>query len=166
MLAPVHLPGTANGTRLLTYYSPASGASAQGTPMKTPDREPPRPPAKITTPTLKEQPLDASLATGQSSERGEDARGEGQITVAAPQIFPHPQPDLSSLPRGGRGDVILDATIDADGHIASLTVTTSLTPAIDEAVMATVRGWIFTPAKKDGVPVPSEQELYFHYERG
>jgi hypothetical protein len=29
-----------------------------------------------------------------------------------------------------------------------------------------VEQWRYTPAKKDGVPVPSERELHFHYERG
>jgi protein TonB len=41
----------------------------------------------------------------------------------------------------------------------------SLGPAIDNAVIATVNQWLYTPAMKDGVPVPSVEELHFHYER-
>jgi protein TonB len=37
---------------------------------------------------------------------------------------------------------------------------------VDETVIAAVRQWEYTPAKKNGVPVVSEQELHFHYERG
>jgi protein TonB len=29
-----------------------------------------------------------------------------------------------------------------------------------------VKQWLFTPATKGGVPVASEQEFHFHYERG
>ena len=36
---------------------------------------------------------------------------------------------------------------------------------VDEAVMATVQQWTFHPATRNGQPVPSEQELLFHYER-
>jgi protein TonB len=48
----------------------------------------------------------------------------------------------------------------------SFTLGAGLDPSVDQAVIATVRQWLFTPATKDGVPVVSEQEFHFHYERG
>jgi protein TonB len=36
---------------------------------------------------------------------------------------------------------------------------------IDDVVIATVKQWSFAPATRNGVPIPSEQELHFHYER-
>src|ERR1039458_3712309 len=80
--------------------------------------------------------------------------------------FPHPTPDLSGLPHGTEGDVVLDAVIDEHGKIAHLTLLKGLGAPIDQAVIATVQQWCYTPAKKEGIPVPSEQELHFHYQRG
>jgi protein TonB len=80
--------------------------------------------------------------------------------------FPYPHPDLSALAHGTRGDVILDAVIDEHGRITGLTLLKGLDPSVDQAVIATVRQWLFTPATRDGVPVVSEQEFHFHYERG
>ncbi|HTF62834.1 MAG TPA: energy transducer TonB, partial [Edaphobacter sp.] len=86
--------------------------------------------------------------------------------IALLQHFPYPHPDLSALAHGTRGDVILDAVIDEHGKVRELTLLKGLDPSIDQAVIATVRQWLFTPATKDGVPVASEQEFRFHYERG
>jgi len=40
--------------------------------------------------------------------------------------FPYPQPDLTSLPRGTKGDIILDAVIDESGKITELTLVKGL----------------------------------------
>jgi len=90
----------------------------------------------------------------------------GEISLALEKYFPYPKPDLSSLPHGTRGDVILDAVVGADGKIEELTLVQGLGPAIDSVVIATVKEWSYIPAMRGGVPVPSKQELHFHYERG
>jgi protein TonB len=92
--------------------------------------------------------------------------GEGDITIALQTVFLYPKPDLSSLPHGTKGDVILNAVIDEHGKISELTLLKGLGSPVDETVIAAVRQWEYTPAKKNGVPVVSEQELHFHYERG
>jgi len=61
--------------------------------------------------------------------------------------------------------VILDAVVDQNGKIAELRLIQGLGPAIDNVVIATVKQWSYTPATRNGVPVVSEQELHFHYER-
>jgi len=58
-----------------------------------------------------------------------------------------------------------DYAIDEHGKIAELTLLQGLGPTIDDEVIQTVDQWIYTPATKNGVPVPSIQELHFHYER-
>ena len=62
--------------------------------------------------------------------------------------------------------MILDAVIDDHGKITQLTLVKGLGSPVDETVIATVQQWTYTPAMKNGVPVASEQELHFHYERG
>jgi len=164
-IAPFRLPGTAKGLTLLTYYSPGSSKpSATDSPVrskrtktaKTESRkiaDTPTPPA----------PPRADAGAGNTTESG---LGEGDIRIALLQHFPYPHPDLSALAHGTRGDIILDAVIDANGKIAKLTMTRGLGFGIDEAVLATVQQWTFKPATRNGTPVSSEQELHFHYERG
>jgi protein TonB len=93
-----------------------------------------------------------------------DALGDGDISIALMQYFPDPRPDLSRLPHGSRGDVILEATIDATGKISQLTVKQGLGYGVDEAVVATVQQWTFRPAERGGKAVASEQEFHFHFE--
>ena len=163
-VAPFRLPGTAKGLTLLTYYSPGSSKpSATDSPVrsrrtktvKTESRkiaDTPTPPA----------PPRADAGAGNTTESG---LGEGDIRIALLQHFPYPHPDLSALAHGTRGDVILDAVIDEHGKVKELTLLKGLDPSIDQAVIATVRQWLFAPATRDGVPVISEQEFRFHYER-
>jgi len=94
-----------------------------------------------------------------------DALGEGDVTVALATFFPTPKPDLTTLPHGTRGDVVIDVVIDETGAVVDTKVEDSLGEQVDAAVMATVETWTFQPAMKDGKPVASEQQLLFHYER-
>jgi protein TonB len=165
-IAHFKLPGTVRGISLLTYYSPGSHqrsrmASAVRTNLTKNSRVPSR---KVVRPApIPAEPLTADSGPGTAAESG---IGEGDVNIALPHHFPSPQPDLSPLPHGASGDVILDAVIDEHGKISSLTLLKGLAPSIDEAVIATVKEWSFTPATKDGMPVVSEQEFHFHYERG
>ena len=78
---------------------------------------------------------------------------------------PSPAPDLSVLPHGAAGDVMLDILIDAQGNITGIKLDHGLNPDIDKTVIATVQQWSFAPATRNGQPVASEQELLFHYIR-
>jgi protein TonB len=99
------------------------------------------------------------------STTGNDAFGSGDVNIALLSFFPVPKPDLTQLPHGTRGDVVIDVVIDASGKIVQLKMTKGLGHGVDEAVLATVQQWTFHPATRNGQPVASEQELLFHYER-
>jgi periplasmic protein TonB len=165
-IAPFRLPGTAKGLTLLTYYSPGSSkpsaTDATVHSKRTKKARTESHTAVVDTPAPPAPPR-ADAGTGNTTESG---LGEGDIRIAMLQHFPYPHPDLSALAHGTRGDVIVDAVIDEHGRITGLTVLKGLDPSIDQAVIATVREWLFTPATRDGVPVASEQEFHFHYERG
>jgi protein TonB len=164
-IAPFKLPGTAHGLTLLTYYSPGSRKlSATDSPVRTNRATNAKAGRKREVADKPEQPQPprADPGTGNTSESG---LGEGDIRIALLQHFPYPHPDLSALAHGTKGDVILDAVIDEHGKITQLTLLKGLEPSIDQAVIATVKQWLFTPATRDGVPVASEQEFHFHYER-
>jgi protein TonB len=164
---PYRLPGTAKGVSLLTYYSPGSLQLTESkAPAKSPQKARPAP-APRPVPEAPQVELakaaEAQAGVGTSAQSG---LGEGDITIALQSYFPYPTPDLSKLPHGTKGDVILDAVIDADGKISQLTLLKGLGTPVDQMVIATVQQWRYTPAMRKGVPVVSEQELHFHYERG
>ena len=165
---PTRLPGTAHGSRISLIYSPGSARTEKSLAALKPA------PAKLTQPTK----LHAILTTQASTDthapasanpnaaQGGDARGSGNVTVALATFFPAPKPDLTQLPRGTRGDVIVDVVIDEQGKIVDTQVAQSMGHGVDETVLATIQTWTFKPATKDGVAVPSQQEILFHYERG
>jgi periplasmic protein TonB len=165
-IAAYKLPGTAQGVHFLTYYAPGS---VHATPNEVAAKAVEKQASKLTMQTevaqAKADPVLTPSAEKGIGNAGESGAGEGNITIALEKYFPYPKPSLETLPAGSAGDVVLNAVIDEHGKIAQLTVVHGLGPAIDDAVIATVNQWVYTPAMKDGVPVPSVEELHFHYER-
>ena len=166
-VAPMRLPGTALGVTPLTYYSPGSFRPLKSdSQLKSRKKTTPTPiahPVQEAPELIRPQNEQAETGTNTAEKSG---LGEGDITIALQTVFKYPKPDLSSLPRGTKGDVILNAVIDEHGKISELTLLKGLGSPVDDMVIAAVRQWEYTPAKKNGVPVTSEQELHFHYERG
>jgi protein TonB len=162
---PVHLPGSAEGKHMLLTYSTGAQPSVTESAVTK----------QVSAVTKTAAPKKAAVASAAeakpmaeqgSGSAGLSGLGDGNMTIAALKVSPRPQPDLSTLAHGRGGNVILNAVIDTHGAITELTVVQSLSEAIDQQVMSTVRGWSFVPATKDGQPVASEQEIVLHYERG
>jgi periplasmic protein TonB len=171
-VAPIRLPGSERGSNLILTYSPGR-APVQATapnPKTAPKQAkasiplPATPTPEPTTPAT--SPNSQSPTAAQpDSVAGADSLGSGNINIALASYFPTPKPDLTPLPKGTKGDVILDIVIDTAGKITDIKMTSGLGHGIDENVIATVQQWTFHPATKDGQPVASEQELHFHYEK-
>jgi periplasmic protein TonB len=66
---------------------------------------------------------------------------------------------------GNNGDEIVEITIDEQGNVVKTAVLKSIRNDLDQKVIATVLGWRFKPATQDGVPIPSQQDVYFHFGR-
>ncbi len=166
-LAPYRFPGTSQGVRLLTYYAPGSPTHAASALAVKPAAKPrPTVTARIAAPSTTPKPAPAVAGTDRGTGSADQSGlGEGNISIALLKHFPRPAPDLSTLPPGTAGDIVLNAVIDEHGAVSDLQLVHGLGPAVDNAVMAVVRQWTYTPATRNGAPVPSEQELHFHYER-
>ena len=166
-IAPYRFPGTAQGVRTLTYFSPGNPRpKADNPPLAKPVQKVEKsiqPPDRVAA----AEPANAAAPANDpgAGEAAKSGVGEGNISIALPRVFPYPTADVSGLARGAGGDVILNAVIDEHGRITELTLIRGLGSPIDQTVLATVQGWSYAPATKDGVPVRSEQELRFHYER-
>ena len=165
-LVAYRLPGTKEGVQYLAYYSPGSTEAAQSDiAVKAVAKAEQKSVAHSVVAPPQTQETTALRSERGDGNAGQSGLGDGNITIALQKFFPYPKPSLSTLPRGAAGDVILNAVIDEHGKISELTLLQGLGPAIDNDVIQTVNQWLYTPATKDGVAVPSVQELHFHYER-
>ena len=69
----------------------------------------------------------------------------------------------SALATGDHVDVLLELTIDADGHVTKAIVLTSGGTEFDNAAMAAAKSWLFAPAKRNGKPAESRIHVPFHF---
>ncbi|HEX4604565.1 MAG TPA: energy transducer TonB, partial [Candidatus Angelobacter sp.] len=85
--------------------------------------------------------------------------------VSMPRAIYSPEPEFSEEARRSKyqGEVVLLATIGADGLPRNLTVVRSLGMGLDEKALETVRTWRFDPAKKDGRPVAVQMNIIVNF---
>jgi protein TonB len=162
------LPGTDLGTRVELAYLP--GRAPAPTPRPQAKVKPKALPAPKITPdpvveAAKTPSPNASSPASDvpDSSSGSDSWGSGSIQIALTTYSPSPAPDLSVLPHGVQGDVVVDVTIDPTGKVADLAVLHTLGYGIESSVIGTLKTWTFRPATKDGNPIASVQELHFHF---
>ena len=78
--------------------------------------------------------------------------------VVVQQRFPQwVPPDAASRVRGFRGSVRVQ--ISAEGKVTSADIVKSVHPAYDPLLLRAARGWLYEPARQDGVPIPSEKTV-------
>lgn len=179
------LPGTDLGTRVELSYMPGRAPAPASHPQRKvkpkaisgPPISPSPTVAKIAPDTVHLPPLphltvteaapspnvSAPASAVPDSSSGSDSYGSGAIQIALTTYSPSPAPDLSALPRGVQGDVVVDVTIDPTGKVADLAVLHTLGYGIESSVIGTLKTWTFRPATKDGSPIASVQELHFHF---
>ena len=87
-----------------------------------------------------------------------------EIRPALPVVSPDPALD-PEVAHTTSGDIVVEVTIDEAGNIVEKKIIQSLGPSIDPIVMATLERWHFMPATKNGVPIPSKQDVYYHFPR-
>lgn len=71
--------------------------------------------------------------------------------------------DTDDLAGISEGNEIIELTIDAQGSIVDKSVIQSLSPAVDMRVLTALADWRFRPATRDGVAIPSKQDVYYHF---
>lgn len=149
---PMLPAGTTHGVHPLLLYVP--GRYATTTQQATKATPKPHPnPATLPTTTPPQSETTAS----------NDALGSGTASIVLIQAFPSQKPDLSHLPPGSSGEVIVGVQIDENGRVAQAITRKGLSQGVDAMVLATVEQWVFHPATRQGHPVTSQQELHFHY---
>jgi len=92
-----------------------------------------------------------------------DIMNGSEVRPALPMVFPDPPVRRSEIPDGVTGSVIVEVTIDAQGKVIETRLLQGLGYGIEQKVIATLFNWRFRPATKDGVPIPSKQDVYFRF---
>jgi protein TonB len=155
------LPGTDLGTRVELSYLPGRA------PVPAPHPQVRVKPKAVSGPEITPSPAvpaaPDAIHLPPDSSSGSDSYGSGSIQIALTTYSPSPAPDLSALPHGVQGDVVVDVTIDPNGKVADLAVLHSLGYGIESSVIGTLKTWTFRPATEDGAPIASVQELHFHF---
>jgi protein TonB len=165
-IAPIEPRGDRNGHLLSLTFDPGLGAPATTLHASKAVPLPPTPRSILPAPAVKpDAPAAVADATTTAATGGSNALGAGDMTLALVLVHPYPSPNLSPLPSGTAGDVVVDVVIDKTGLVAKYSLVKGLGHGVDETVMATIQSWTFKPATRNGQPVASEQELIFHYER-
>jgi TonB family protein len=86
------------------------------------------------------------------------------VRPALPIVSPDPRVELADLPDGmHEGDEIIEITIDAQGNVVQKIVISSLSSTVDAKVLAALENWHFLPATRFGVPIPSKQDVHYHF---
>ncbi len=86
------------------------------------------------------------------------------VRPALPIVSPDPRIEVADLPDDIReGDEIIEITIDAQGNIVQEIVISSLSSTVDAKVLAALENWHFLPATRFGVPIPSKQDVHYHF---
>jgi TonB family protein len=59
--------------------------------------------------------------------------------------------------------VIVEVTIDVEGKVAEARVVTGMVdPTIEHKLLSAIQGFKYTPARRDGVPIPSQRDIVVH----
>jgi Gram-negative bacterial TonB protein C-terminal len=80
-----------------------------------------------------------------------------QTAGAIPNISPN------DLPPRFEQYLIVEVTIDTEGHVADARFTTGMaTPKIEQTLLAAIKEFKYTPAKRDGTPIPCQVDIVIH----
>jgi TonB family protein len=81
--------------------------------------------------------------------------------VTPPQVLTHPPAAYTdeARRRGIQGDVIVQAYFDSDGNITVMKVVKGIGCGLDENALAALKGWRFSPALQNGLPVSAVAEI-------
>jgi TonB family protein len=165
--------GQSGGSLTRIYFGGDTGVTQEQPKPRLTWQKPPK-----TAKAHRMEPPPAKLEMGNeiaSNQPGGPAAGSlyGSLsygTLTGPEIRPalpvvSPDPVFGSDAAVVEGDVVIEVTIDEQGTIVQKVVLHSLGPAIDNRVLAALEKWHFTPASKNGVPIPSKQDVYYHFPR-
>jgi TonB family protein len=113
----------------------------------------------------------ASMSTTTPANTVDDAAFNGYLHVTKgmkpPKASKSPDPDYPKLPPDAEpnGVVVLLVGIDTKGHVELVHVLRASNDAFQDSAVSTVKTWRFSPAKKEGKPVPVQITVEMKFQK-
>ena len=125
------------------------------------------------TPFLSAQSGDSSatISTSQPASIPDDQAFAGyeKVTkgIKPPKATHSPDPEYPKIPADAepRGVVVMLIGINTKGHVELVHVLRASNEAFQDSAVNTVKTWRFSPAKKDGTPVPVQITVEMHFQK-
>ena len=133
----------------VTFYTHAASAQSSNTSGDSS--------SKISTTTPTNGPDDEAFASYQRVTPG----------MKPPKAAHAPDPDFPEIPADAEphGVVVMLVGINAKGHVELVHVLRSANDAFQNSAVSTVKTWKFSPAKKDGKPVPVQVTVEMKFQK-
>lgn len=84
-----------------------------------------------------------------------------------PKATKSPDPEYPQIPAYAEpnGVVVMLVGINTKGRVELVHVLRASNPAFENSAVSTVKTWKFSPAKKDGKPVPVQVSVEMHFQK-
>lgn len=176
-MSKIYLPGTSDGSgRAKIPYATEREQSEGSVAAKTVLRiNKQRPKAGASVGTADQALVAAMFRAHESKQSGGAPAGTSAGTSSYGDLEGHDvrpalpiggtTPHASSAELNGmrEGNVVVEVAIDMQGNIVQTKVLQSLGSDVDTRVLLALRDWRFRPATRDGEPIPSLQDVVFHF---
>jgi len=87
-----------------------------------------------------------------------------QVKHATPIFTPDPPILHAEVPEPARGkDVVMTLYINEEGSIAAVKVEQGIGYGVENAIVETLKRWLYVPAKFNGKAIASQQQVRFHF---
>lgn len=165
----VQRPDTTPGAQPTTDTPVAAASAAE--PMAAMDGEAaPQPAASAAMPDVAAHAAPAvNLGNSDREQEGIDVTGRGVVPPGPDSAFRNKAPayPIEAARVGAQGTVVLLVHVSALGVAQDVTISASSGSAsLDRAARNAVRRWRFTPARRDGAPVPFDYPLDIRFVLG
>jgi TonB family protein len=125
------------------------------------------------TPFVSAQSGDSSskISTSSPTAIPDDEAFSGYLRVTkdikAPKATKSPDPLYPKIPADAepRGVVVMLIGINTKGHVELVHVLRASNAAFEDSAVSTVKTWKFSPAKRDGKPVPVQITVEMHFQK-
>ena len=139
---------------------PEQVAESAETPIPTPPRQTPKPPASMRQPAHARKATTSVRTSPASSSTGANLYGTASLARPSYRSNPRPEYPVEARRLHQQGLVLLSVEVGADGRPREVTLKRSSgVRSLDEAAMQAVRRWTFEPANVGGLPVTSRADV-------
>ncbi|HZD32045.1 MAG TPA: energy transducer TonB [Candidatus Angelobacter sp.] len=111
--------------------------------------------------------MSTTTPTGGADEESFSAYQRVTKGMKPPKATKSPDPEYPKIPADAEpnGLVVMLVGLSTKGHVELVHVLRASNDAFQESAVTTVKTWKFSPAKKDGKPVPVQITVEMHFQK-